>query len=182
MQYSISVAAGTTPAYTTGNTSAKAKRFFGAALALAAATMLSACGGGSGAPVEEKPGSGNVNVSNYTGPAPSTDDVQEFKINVWDNVRASNRCGTCHSLEGGQSPMFARSDDVNLAYAAANTVVTLTSPEDSTMVTKVGSGHNCWLSSNSTCAAILTTWITKDRKSTRLNSSHCALSRMPSSA
>ena len=48
--------------------------------------------------------------------------------------------------------MFARSDDVNLAYAAANTVVTLTSPEDSVMVIKVGGGHNCWLSSNSTCA------------------------------
>ena len=56
--------------------------------------------------------------------------------------------------------MFARSDDVNLAYAAANSVVTLTSPEDSVMVTKVGGGHNCWLSSNSTCADILTTWIT----------------------
>ncbi len=86
--------------------------------------------------------------------------MQSFKINLWDNIRPQNRCGTCHSVEGGQTPMFARSDDVNLAYAAANSVVTLTSPKDSMMVAKVGGGHNCWLASNSTCATILTTWIT----------------------
>jgi hypothetical protein len=160
MQHSISVARDTMSAGTTGNVSANATRSFAAVLALAATTLLTACGGGSGADVEENPGTGSVNVSNYTGPAPATDDIQSFKINLWDNVRASNRCGTCHSLEGGQSPMFARSDDVNLAYADANTVVTLTSPEDSVMVTKVGGGHNCWLSSDSTCADILTTWIT----------------------
>jgi hypothetical protein len=56
--------------------------------------------------------------------------------------------------------MFARSDDVNLAYAAANGVVTLPTPEDSTMVTKVLGGHNCWLASNDVCGDILTTWIT----------------------
>jgi hypothetical protein len=160
MQYSISVAADMMSAPTTGKASGKATRALGAGLALVVATLLSACGGGSGADVEENPGSGTSNVSSYTGPAPSTDDVQSFKINLWDNIRASNRCGSCHSLEGGQSPMFARSDDVNLAYAAANPLVTLTSPEDSLMVTKVGGGHNCWLSSNSTCADILTTWIT----------------------
>ena len=160
MQHSISVAADTMSARTTGHASARTLRTLAAGLALAVATMLSACGGGSGADVEENPGSGTANISSYTGPAPSTDDVQSFKINLWDNVRASNRCGSCHSLEGGQSPIFARGDDVNLAYAAANTVVTLTSPEDSVMVTKVGGGHNCWLSSNSTCADILTTWVT----------------------
>jgi hypothetical protein len=147
-------------AHTTDNASAKPTRLFAAGLVLAAATVLTACGGGSGADVEVTPGTGTVNVSSYTGPAPSTDDIQSFKINLWDNVRASNRCGTCHSETGGQAPMFARSDDVNLAYAAANQVVTLTSPQDSVMVTKVGGGHNCWLSSDSTCADILTTWIT----------------------
>ena len=49
-----------------------------------------------------------------------------------------NRCGTCHSVEGGQNPMFARSDDVNLAYAAANSVVTLTSPR------RLADGHQGW--------------------------------------
>ena len=41
--------------------------------------------------------------------------------------------------------MFARRDDINLAYTAANGVVTLMTPQDSTMVVKVGGGHNCWL-------------------------------------
>ncbi len=52
-----------------------------------------------------------------------------------------------------------RQDDVNLAYAAANTVVNLTSPRDSRMVAKVAGGHNCWLASTDACADILTTWI-----------------------
>ena len=99
-------------------------------------------------------------AANYNGPAPATPDVQQFKINLWDNIQANNRCGSCHSDEGGQAPMFARRDDINLAYAAANGVVTLMSPQDSTMVIKVGGGHNCWLASNAACGDILTTWIT----------------------
>ena len=42
-------------------------------------------------------------------------------------------------------PNFARSDDVNLAYAQANTVVNLAQPSTSLIVTKVSGGHNCWL-------------------------------------
>src|SRR5690606_16486129 len=110
---------------------------------------------------EENPGTGGGGpTSNYAGPAPQTADVQAFKINLWDNIQANNRCGSCHSETGGQSPMFARHDDVNLAYAAANGVVLLTSPEDSEMVIKVGGGHNCWLASDAACGDILETWIT----------------------
>ena len=84
---------------------------------LLAAALLSACSGGSGADVEQIAGlPGNGPTSNYNGPAPSTPDVQQFKINLWDNVQANNRCGTCHSDTGGQAPMFARRDDINLAY------------------------------------------------------------------
>ena len=78
----------------------------------------------------------NGPTSNYNGPAPSTPDVQQFKINLWDNIQANNRCGSCHSDTGGQAPMFARRDDINLAYAAANGVVTLASPADSMMVSE----------------------------------------------
>ena len=125
-----------------------------------AAAVLAACSGG-GADVEVNPGTGGGGpTSNYNGPAPATADVQQFKIQLWDNIQANNRCGTCHSDSGGQSPLFARRDDINLAYAAANGVVTLSSPQDSTMVVKVGGGHNCWLSSSAACASILTTWIT----------------------
>ncbi len=135
-------------------------RLAGAGVALAA-TLLSACSGGSGADVEQNPGlPGTGPTSNYNGPPASTADVQQFKINLWDNVQANNRCGTCHSDTGGQAPMFARRDDINLAYSAANGVVTLSSPPDSTMVGKVGGGHNCWLASNAACGEILTTWIT----------------------
>jgi len=127
--------------------------------ALAAAVLaglLSACGGG--AKTVENPVTTGGAAPSYSGPPPATADVQAFKINVWDNLKASNRCGQCHTA-GGQAPEFVRQDDINLAYAAANTIVTLSSPRDSRMVTKVAGGHNCWLASTDACADILTTWI-----------------------
>lgn len=128
---------------------------------LAASVMLALAGCAGGGPdTEINPATGQPNVSSYTGPAPATADVQAFKINLYDNIRSNNRCGACHSVSGGQTPMFARSDDVNLAYAEANGVVNLVSPEDSYMVQRVASGHNCWLTSDAACADILTTWIT----------------------
>jgi hypothetical protein len=72
-----------------------------------------------------------------------------------------NRCGQCHNATTpAQMPNFARSDDVNLAYAQANTVVNLATPSTSMIVTKVSGGHNCWLADNNACGQILTTWIT----------------------
>ena len=159
MQYVTSFT-GTSLMRMTDRLEAPRARLLATGLALVA-TVLAGCSGGSGAPVEVVPGAGNGPAAQtYTGPAPSTADVQAFKINLWDNIHADNRCGTCHSVSGGQTPMFARSDDVNLAYAAANLVVDLASPKDSMMVAKVGGGHNCWLASNAACASILTTWIT----------------------
>ncbi|WP_405243013.1 LamG domain-containing protein [Lentisalinibacter salinarum] len=125
-------------------------------VALAAAAALAGCS--SGADVEENPVTSVTPSPDYTGPAPATDDVQSFKIEVWDNVRPDNRCGACHGT-GGQAPTFARTDDVNLAYEEANAIVDLTSPADSRMVTKVAGGHNCWESSDAVCGEILTTWI-----------------------
>jgi Concanavalin A-like lectin/glucanases superfamily len=118
--------------------------------------LLAACGGGADT-VQNPAGPGGAPAS-YTGPAPATADVQAFKINVWDNLKATNRCGQCH-VAGNQTPQFVRQDDINLAYEAANTVVTLSSPKDSRMVAKVAGGHNCWLASTDACADILTTWI-----------------------
>ncbi len=124
---------------------------------LTVALGLSACG--SGVSTEDNPQSVAPNVVDYAGPPPSTDDVQSFKINLWDNVKSNNRCGSCHTV-GGQSPAFARTDDVNMAYEAANAVVDLTDPANSRMVEKVAGGHNCWLDSDAACGEILTTWIT----------------------
>ena len=125
--------------------------------ALAFAGLLTACGGG--AAVQQNPvTSSGPAAQSYTGPAPANADVQSFEVNLWQNIKASNRCGGCHT-QGGQSPQFARSDDVNLAYQAANTVVDLTQPNQSMMVQKVGGGHNCWLASPQACADTLTAWI-----------------------
>ncbi|MGI9258546.1 MAG: LamG domain-containing protein [Gammaproteobacteria bacterium] len=128
--------------------------------ALVSAAVLAGCAGG-GADTEINAVIGALDIPDYTGPVPATADVQAFRINLWDNIRDNNRCGACHSVDGGQAPMFARSDDVNLAYAEAGFPVTnLQSPSDSDMVTKVAGGHNCWVSDDAVCADILTTWIT----------------------
>ena len=119
--------------------------------------MLAGCGGG--AETVENPLTTGGSAPTYSGPPPATADVQSFKINVWDNLKATNRCGQCH-VSGGQAPQFVRQDDVNLAYSAANPIVNLASPRDSRLVQKVAGGHNCWLASNDACADILTTWIT----------------------
>lgn len=132
-------------------------RAAGAGLAVLFALLIAGCGGG--ASTEENPVTTPPNTPTYNGPAPATADVQAFRINLWENIKASNRCGQCHGA-GGQAPMFARQDDVNLAYQGANTVVNLSQPSESRMVIKVAGGHNCWLTSNSACGDILTTWIT----------------------
>ena len=106
------------------------------------AVGLTACGGGES--TTENPLTSAATVSSYSGPAPATADVQSFRLNVWENLNAQNRCGACHG-SGGQAPAFVRTDDVNLAYAEANTIVNLSRPSSSRMVTKVASGHNCWL-------------------------------------
>lgn len=118
--------------------------------------LLAGCGGG--AKTTENPVTSGGTPPAYSGPAPATADVQSFKINLWDNLKATNRCGQCHGT-GGQAPPFVRQDDINLAYSAANGIVDLSSPRDSRLVAKVAGGHNCWLASADACADILTTWI-----------------------
>jgi hypothetical protein len=128
------------------------------ATCLAVATLLVAgCGSGSGASTVANPSTTPPTVSNYTGPAPQTADVQRFKINVWDNLVPNNRCGTCHNPS--QAPRFVRNDDINLAYDAANTIVDLNDPANSRMVLKVRGGHNCWLTSNDACGDIIQSYI-----------------------
>ncbi len=125
------------------------------------AGCLAACSGGSGEKVEQSPdfshGDGD-NTIQYTGPSPSTADVQNFKSSMWDNLTSEERCGSCH-VEGGTSPAFVRRDDINQAYAEANSVVDLEIPANSRVVQKVGGGHNCWASDPQVCAEILTNYI-----------------------
>src|SRR6185436_10564253 len=131
-------------------------RFLTALSPVLAMLALAACGGG--ASTTENPPTTPPPPAGYTGPPPASQDVQAFKLNLWDNLQASNRCGQCHGT-GGQVPSFVRSDDINLAYEAANGVVDLGNPSDSMMVTKVGGGRNCWHATDSACADQLTVWI-----------------------
>jgi hypothetical protein len=126
---------------------------------LATAVFLSGCGGSTPEVVQTPlpPPVDNAPVT-YSGPPSSTPDVQQFKLALWDNIVSTERCGACH-VENNQSPPFVRSDDINLAYGEANALVDLAKPEESLLVTKVGGGHNCWLSSADACAEIMTTWI-----------------------
>lgn len=124
------------------------------------AAAITACSGGSGSSSGD-----NVNVDNgnsspdlYAGPAPQTEDIQNFKLNVWDNLAAEDRCGACH-IEGGQSPQFVRRDDINLAYNEVSSIVNLSDPQSSLMVQRVGTGHNCWLDVSSVCGDIVTDYI-----------------------
>ncbi|MGM0571410.1 LamG domain-containing protein [Marinobacter sp.] len=123
---------------------------------LLSALALSGCN--TGESTESLPNTQAPGTSQYDGPAPATADVQAFKINVWDNLSLTSRCGECHN-SSGQSPRFAHEGDVNIAYAQANTVVNLADPGRSALVSKVAGGHNCWLGSDQACADAITSMI-----------------------
>ncbi|MFT6896624.1 MAG: hypothetical protein ACJA13_001026 [Paraglaciecola sp.] len=131
-------------------------------LLLATTLLLTGCGGSGDTKIVETPlpPPSELPVINYSGPGATTDDIQNFKLALWDNLATSERCGACH-VQGQQSPTFARNDDINVAYTDTNPLVTLPGPKDSLLVTKVAGGHNCWLDSPQACADIMTTWISQ---------------------
>ena len=118
--------------------------------ALTFAALLTACGGSnSGAPLVENPApidtgeGGTVTVAAYEGPDALSADRRNFQTELWEPLRATDRCGGCH-VQDDQAPFFVRNDDVNAAYDAAISLVNLESPSLSRLVEKVDSGHNCW--------------------------------------
>ena len=122
--------------------------------------VLVACGGGAGTtdnPLPNNPGPTNV-VYNGINP-PRDADVQAFLTSVWTPMHNGGSCGNCHNETIGQTPMFARMDDINMAYDDAVTVADMAVPANSRLVSKVGGGHNCWLTDDQACADIMTTWI-----------------------
>jgi hypothetical protein len=135
-----------------------AVRMLQRAAALTLLTIVAACTAGGPTTTQTQATTPGTAASSYTGPAAANADVQSFKINLWENIRTPDKCGGCHH-EGGQSPMFARSDDVNLAYQAANPLVNFTQPDQSTLVLKVSSGHNCWVADPKACGDTMLTWI-----------------------
>ncbi|RYY77141.1 MAG: LamG domain-containing protein [Gammaproteobacteria bacterium] len=131
--------------------------------------VLTSCGSGSKTPNKTNPNTNNGNGSGgsftYKGEKQAaTPDVIKFQTELWVNIAPADRCGGCHSDSSAkQSPMFARGDDINLAYEAviSNNLVSLASPSESRIVSKVSSGHHCWLKDPVACGDTITTWITK---------------------
>ncbi|MCP4433856.1 MAG: LamG domain-containing protein [Gammaproteobacteria bacterium] len=109
--------------------------------------LIYGCGGGSG--TQQNPDINSASLS-YSGPPPATDDVRAFQTNVWENLKAQNRCGQCHGQD--QDPTIVDPNDINTAYSQAVPTVNLADPSQSLMVTRVGGGHNCWLTSDIACA------------------------------
>ncbi len=136
---------------------------------LAAEGVSSGCGGGSFCPDDPVTRDqmavflvrtfGLVDPNAYVGPAARDAEVLSFQQEFWEYVRRSDRCGGCHNAAIGQVPLFARKDDVNLAYDATLPFIDEVNPASSVMATKVGSGHNCWLADSNACATVMTTWI-----------------------
>ncbi|MBU2675759.1 MAG: hypothetical protein KJP16_01660, partial [Gammaproteobacteria bacterium] len=133
-----------------------------ATVAVLSSVILAACGGGAATtsnPLTQDPGANN---STYTGPVARDGDVLKFQQEFWSNTKTTDRCGSCHNETFGQVPMFARNDDVNLAYDAALTRTNRDQPSLSEFVSKVISppfGHNCWVEDPGVCGSIMTTWI-----------------------
>lgn len=136
------------------------------ALALLAltASLLAGCGGsGSGSEVKPNPNTSSSSSGGglvYSGKPASTADITKFQTELWLNIARTDRCGGCHQT---QAPTFARSDDINLAYAAVidDGLVMLSDPAASRLVSKVSNGHNCWLADPVACGDIMTGWINK---------------------
>jgi mono/diheme cytochrome c family protein len=135
----------------------------GRSLAIGVLTLLAACSGGSGGGTEaNRPPSAGVGGGGgfvYSGPAPADSQVQQFKINFYDNLVGDNRCGTCHTRGGSGPVSFVDRSDVNVAYGAALSVVNLANPAASPIVDKVGGGHNCWESSSAACRVQMISFI-----------------------
>ena len=136
----------------------KARALLFAALTAAA---LTACGGGAQTtdnPLPQNPGGPSIVTYNGVN-GPRDADVNAFLQSFWTPMQNSATCGNCH-VENGTGPTpFARFDDINMAYDAAVTKVDMGVPGLSELVSKVSSGHNCWLAYANACGDIMTTWI-----------------------
>lgn len=134
-----------------------------AAALLLLLTALAACSSGSGKvgavnPPPEQQTEEDAKVL-YRGPLAHSVEANHFQTRFWTNVAAESRCGGCH-VQDKQSPQFARSDDINLAYSAALSVVAINDPASSRLVRKVAGGHGCWSVNTGFCEEKLVEWIT----------------------
>jgi hypothetical protein len=145
-------------------------------LALSVAiAALAACGGG--APTEQN-AQGNAGArgpgSAYPDSAPrwQNDDVNAFRIHVWEQFYGEAGCAGCHA-SSPNNRNFATATNINDAYAnvmgavpGLPALVNLTDVSQSRLVTMVRGGHNCWIAATgpnqnpaNLCADQIETWI-----------------------
>lgn len=151
----------------TGIAVAQARKLRVISMAAVMGVVLVACGGGAqtvDTPIPNVTGPTTITYNGIEGP--QSPEVQAFLINVWNPMQNTATCGNCHNETTGQTPMFARFDNINMAYADAMTVADLVVPGNSTLVSKVrgpggagSNGHNCWLTDADACGDIMTTWV-----------------------
>ncbi|MEH6567646.1 MAG: LamG-like jellyroll fold domain-containing protein, partial [Halioglobus sp.] len=126
---------------------------------------LSACSGGSGGGGSERSVDISAGVGSsdfvYNGAAPASEEIQNFKVSLYDALAANDRCGECHTPGGPGTTHFVDQTNVNEAWQEARTVVNLSEPASSALVQRVANGHNCWLGAdqNATCATTITGYI-----------------------
>ncbi|MEH6517034.1 MAG: LamG domain-containing protein [Halioglobus sp.] len=122
--------------------------------------FLTACSGGSGGGGSERQIDLSTDVGSsefvYNGPAPASAEIQNFKISFYDPLAGNDRCGECHTPGGPGETAFVDQSDVNNAWQQARTVVNLNDPGASAVVSRVASGHNCWLGAEQTASCATT--------------------------
>ena len=129
-----------------------------AATGLLLVLALAGCGP-SGPSTQVNQPTGTAATSNYTGPAPRRRRRAGVQGQRCGRTCARRIAAAAATMPAASRRMFARSDDVNLAYQAALPLVNSSQPGQSTFVLKVGSGHNCWVASPQACADTMLTWV-----------------------
>lgn len=139
--------------------------FYSFKITLALLLLLQGCSSGSGGGGSDREVDTSVQALAsdflYSGPPPATEEIQNFKVAFYDALADNNRCGECHTPGKSGTPAFVNQANVNQAWQSARTVVNLDDPAASAVVTRVASGHNCWLApgQDTTCAATITGYI-----------------------
>ncbi|MEM0954476.1 MAG: LamG domain-containing protein [Pseudomonadota bacterium] len=134
-------------------------------LVIVLGVFLQACSGGSGGGASNREIDLNADVGSaafvYSGPAPASEEIQNFKREFFDPLAGNDRCGQCHTPGGSSGSAFVNQQDVNAAWQVARSVVNLDDPTASAAVLRVANGHNCWLGADqtATCATTLTGYV-----------------------